>query len=191
MRGTQRSYQVNATTAALRVSGGSGIALGDGRRVAIRPIDPADAVGLGAFYRALSPPSRHARFLGNAAGIGHAAVTQFAAVDHATSDGLVAVLREQGPADGTIVGHLCLELDGTGSNELAIAVADGFRGLGIGKAMVEMAVESAGRRGIRRLTSTMFATNLPMRRLMLDAGLPAAADDIDAGIESIELELAA
>jgi acetyltransferase len=180
-----------ATAATQPMCGESGIVLGNGGRVSIRRIDPADTDGLGAFYRALSPESRHARFLGISAGIGDAAVRHFAGVDHATSDGLIAVLHEQGPADGSIVGHLCLEPDGIGSNELAIAVADGFRGLGIGKAMVQMAVESASRRGIHRLTATMFATNLPMRRLMLDAGLPTAADEIDAGVESIELQLAA
>jgi acetyltransferase len=182
---------MSATTKAQRMSRGMGIALGDGRRVAIRPIDPADADGLCAFYRALAPRSRYARFLGIAVGIGDAEIRQFACVDHVTSDGLVAVLHEQGQADGSIVGHLCLEPEGTGTNELAVAVADGFRGFGIGKAMMEMAVEFARQRGLHRLSATMFATNLPMRRLMIDAGLPPAADDIDAGVESIELELAA
>jgi acetyltransferase len=165
--------------------------LADGRRVTIRPIDPADADGLCAFYRALSPRSRYARFLGIGAGIGDGAVRHFTDVDHGASDGLVAVLHEPGPADGTIVGHLCLEPDGAGRNELAIVVADEFRQLGIGKALVQRGVESARRRGIHRLAATMFATNVPMRHLMLDTGWATAVDDLDAGVESIELELAA
>lgn len=124
-------------------------------------------------------------------GISDTTVRRFAEVDHDASEGLVAVLHEPGPADGAIVGHLCLEPDGAGSNELAITVADEFRGLGIGKAMVQRAVEPAGRRGIHRLTAIMFAANLPMRHLMLDTGWTTAVDDLDAGIESIELELAA
>ena len=174
-----------------RLPRGTCIVLHDGRRVAIRPIDPADADGLCAFYRTLSPRSRYARFLGTAAGISDATVSQFAEVDHTVAEGLVAILHEHGPADGAIVGHLCLEPDGAGSNELAIAVADEFRGHGIGKAMVRRAVESARRRGVHRLTATMFATNTPMRRLMLDTGWKTAVDELDAGVESIEMELAA
>jgi acetyltransferase len=156
---------MSVTVAAPRSPSGSEIVLDDVRRVAIRAIDPADADGLRAFYRTLSPRSRFARFLGFVTGISDATVRRFTKVDHAVSEGLVAVLHEQGPADGAIVGHLCLEPDGAGSNELAIAIADEIRGLGIGKAMVQRAVESAGRRGIHRL--------------------------LDAGVESIEVELAA
>jgi len=182
---------MSATAEAESVTGEPGIQLGDGRRVTIRPIDLADADGLCAFYRSLSPGARYARFLGTAAGMGDGAVTSFARVDHASAEGFVAVLQERGPADGTIVGHLCLEPDGESSNEVAVAVAGGFRRHGIGKALMAFAVMSARRRGIRRLTATMFATNLPMRRLMLDAGLPAAVDDVAAGVESIELQAAA
>jgi acetyltransferase len=182
---------MSAAADARRVTTGSGIQLGGGRRVTIRPIDPGDGDGLCAFYRGLSTPSRCARFLGAAGGIEDSTLRRFADADHATSDGLVAVLHEQGPDDGTLVGHLCLEPDGAGSNELAVAIADEFRGLGIGKAMVKSAVESARRRGIHRLTASMFATNLPMRRLMLDTGWTTAIDDLDAGVESMEMERAA
>jgi RimJ/RimL family protein N-acetyltransferase len=174
-----------------RLARGSAVVLEGDRRIAIRPIDPADADGLRVFYRSLSPRSRYARFLGAAAGISDATARRFAEVDHSASDGLVAVLQEKGPRDGTIIGHLCLEPDGVGSNELAMAIADGFRGHGIGTAMMRGAIESARDRGIRRLTATMFATNLPMRRLMLGTGLSASVDDLDGGIESIELQLAA
>jgi hypothetical protein len=50
------------------------------------------------------------------------------------------------------------------------------------------AVASARRRQVPRLSATLFASNVPMRRLLLDAGLPVTVDEIDAGVESIELE---
>jgi acetyltransferase len=170
---------------------GSGISLGNGRRITVRPITSADAGDLRDFYRGLSSDARHARFLGMAASLADGVVSRFACVDHVRADGLVAELHERGPEDGRIVGHLCLEPDGAGSNELAVAVADGYRGLGIGTALMAGALASAHLRGVHRLTATMLATNLPMRRLMLHAGLPAASDELDAGVEAIALEMAA
>jgi GNAT superfamily N-acetyltransferase len=181
---------MNAVAPIARVTPGPGIDVGGGRHVTIRPINSGDSDDLCAFYRGLSPAARYARFLGTAAGMGDAAIRRFASADHAVAEGFVAVLHEQGPSDGSIVGHLCLEPDRRGGNELAVAVADGFRRQGIGSALTARAFESAHSRGIRRLTATMFATNVPMRRLMLDVGVPPAADDLDAGVESIELEMA-
>ena len=130
---------------------------------------------------------RFARFMGMGTGLAAEAADRFACANHSTADGLVAVLHEAGPDDGRIVGHLCMEPDGTGAEEVAVAVAEGFRGLGIGTALMRQGVQSAQRRGVPRLTATMFATNPAMRRLMLDAGPPAIADELDAGVEAIEL----
>jgi RimJ/RimL family protein N-acetyltransferase len=167
------------------------ILLGSQRWVTIRPIESSDRDGLFDFYQALSPGTRFSRFMGMGTGLPAKAAEQFARVDHRSADGLIAVLHEAGPADGSIVGHVCMEADGTGAEEVAIAVADAFRGHGIGTALMDGAVASAQHRGIPRLTATMFATNAAMRRLMLHTGARPIADRIDAGIESIELETAA
>jgi GNAT superfamily N-acetyltransferase len=164
-----------------------GIPVGPQRWVTIRPIESSDRDGLFDFYHSISPPARRARFLGMGACLSREAADRFAATDHHQGDGLVAVLREAGPQDGRIVGHLCLEPDAAGGEELAVAVADGFRGLGIGTALMRAAVASARRRQVPRLSATLFASNVPMRRLLLDAGLPVTVDEIDAGVESIEL----
>ena len=140
-----------------------------------------------AAYRRLR---RFARFMGMGTGLAAEAADRFACANHSAADGLVAVLHEAGPDDGRIVGHLCMEPDGTGAEEIAVAVAEGFRGLGIGTALMHEAVQSAQRRRVPRLTATMFATNQAMRRLMLDAGPPAIVDELDAGVEAIELNTA-
>jgi GNAT superfamily N-acetyltransferase len=155
----------------------------DGDRWAtIRSIESSDADGLFDFYARLSPAACVARFLGASRGIDARAAAAFAATDHARSDGLIAVLHERGPADGAIIGHACLVPNGAGGDEVAVAVADGFRGSGIGTALMDAAVRSARRRGVPRLTATLR---------MLAAGPRVATDEIDAGIEEIALDLAA
>ncbi len=178
---------MNVMDTPTRSTGTHGILVGRERWVTIRPIESSDRDDLFDFYRGLSPAARFARFMGMGTGLAAEAANRFACADHSAADGLLAILHEAGPDDGRIVGHLCMEPDGAGADEVAVAVADGFRGLGIGTSLMHEAVQSARRRGVPRLAATMFATNQAMRRLMLDAGPPAIVDELDAGTEAIEL----
>ena len=172
-----------------RSLGSHRILIDRGRWVTIRPIESSDEDGLLDFYRELSAQARYTRFLGIGPGVDRQAARRFAEVDHDHADGFVAVLHEAGPRDGAIVGHLCMEPDRGGSEEVAVAVADGLRGRGIGSALIAAAVRSALRRGVPRLSAMLFATNEPMRRLLLHEPCPKT-DRIDSGIETIELEMA-
>jgi ribosomal protein S18 acetylase RimI-like enzyme len=51
-----------------------------------------------------------------------------------------------------------------------LAVAPGFRGLGIGRALVASACEQAARDGARRITLHVLSSNAPARRLYAAAG---------------------
>lgn len=165
------------------------IPVGRNRWVTIRPIEATDADNLSAFYSALSPDARYSRFLGTCRGIDECAARRFAAANHQTRDGVVAVLREVGPNDGGIVGHACLEPDGGRAEEVAFAVADQLQGHGIGTALMAHAIRSAKNRGILRLTGTTLATNARMNRLALHAGVPVATRAHGPGVIHFELDL--
>lgn len=167
------------------------VAVGRGRWVTIRQIEASDADGLFAFYAGLSPEARQSRFLGAAKGIHMRTAHRFAGVDHLARDGVVAVLHEVGAEDGSIVGHACLEPIGSGTEEIAFAVADGLRRLGIGTELMTASLESARRRGVRRLTASTFATNEPMRRLGLHAGPPMESRSAHFGVTELDWNLAA
>ena len=113
--------------------------------VRVRAIRPADHDTLRAFYGSLSDESRRTRFLGSSSGIGDGQSTWFCSPDHAHREGFIATIR--GPRAGRIVGHVCIEPDGPASAEVAVAVADELQGRGIGRALVEAAVEWARRDG--------------------------------------------
>lgn len=155
----------------------------DGSRwVSIRPIDRSDAAGLSDFYDHLSSESRRRRFLGPA-GPSRELLDRFTDV----GDGFVGVLSEAGSNDGAIVAHASVQADGRGGAEVAFAVADELQGRGLGRMLVEEAIELARRRGFDRATATLYADNAPMRSLLGRAGHPVLVDRIDAGVEEILL----
>jgi len=156
-------------------------------RISIRPIERSDASGLSDFYAALSPESKRRRFLGQVGRSDHALADAFT---ERAGEGLVAILGEAGPADGAVVGHATIHPDGDGSAEVAVAVADGFQGRGIGSALVGAAVSQLHGDGLTRLTASFFADSVPMRRLLRAVG-PIQSDQIHAGTEEITVQLAA
>ena len=162
--------------------------VGEGSQVTVRPIEPSDQQGLRDFYRDLSADARHTRFLGTSPGIDDQMAHRYATARDREADGYVAILRDLGPADGSIVGHLCLEPLPDGSAEVAVAVADAHRHQGIGTALMAAAMASARERGIPRLVATMFAGNEPMRQLFLGGGGRLLLDQIRAGVEAMAVD---
>ena len=158
-----------------------------GRWVSIRPIEPADAAGLSAFYAALSPESARRRFW-SARRPTEEVLRRFTDPD---AGGVVAVMGESGPEDGAIVGHGSVQPCGDGEVELAFAVADAYQGRGIGTRLMRAALEEARRLGAHRVTATMLIDNARMRQLLRGAGWPIVADRLDAGVEEITLAPAA
>lgn len=156
--------------------------------IRIRRIAPADHDGLRTFYAGLSDESRRTRFLGPTNGIGDVQCSYFCCPDHAHREGFVAVF---GPASrpDRIVGHVCIEPDGPASAEVALAVADDLQGRGVGRTLVEAAVDWARRDGIQTLTATMLAGNPPIQRLLTGLGLPTTALAIGAGVIEVRIDL--
>ena len=154
------------------------------RWVSIRPIERADAPGLSDFYDRLSPESRRRRFLGSG---GPQAPVLVRAFTEPEGEGLIGILEEHGPNDGAVVAHASVQPDGQGGAEVAFAVADELQARGIGGTLMQMALEQARTRGLRRVTATLFADNAPMRRLLRGAGREIVSDEIDAGVEEISL----
>ena len=124
-------------------------------RVRVVPFDGAHAGALVRFFLALSPRSRHLRFL--AAGVG-ATAQQLAPLLRADGDAHVAHLAI---ADGEVVGEarFARHAPGRASAELALAVADQWQGRGVGGRLLDALLVDAARRGIRRLTFDVLADN--------------------------------
>jgi len=154
----------------------------------VRAISPREEVALEAFYAALSPDNREARFHG-AASIGDLAAHAFCAAEGQGRHGVVAEALDP---DGrwVIVGHLCLEPLGDGTAELAVAVADRWQHHGVGRALMREALAWARRHELRALLASVRWSNTAMLRLLRDTGGPVTYLAEDAGVVDAMLGLA-
>lgn len=156
--------------------------------VAIRSVQTHDRTELARFYAALSGDSRYARFLSATSGITDGAAATFCGPDHEHREGLVATYAGPDGAD-RIVGHLCLDPVGDGTFEMAVAVADIWRGRGIGRRLLDDAITWARRHGIVRLRATMLATNTPVIALIRATGCRVVLCEPDGGVIEASIEI--
>jgi RimJ/RimL family protein N-acetyltransferase len=68
-------------------------------------------------------------------------------------------------AGGDAVGWLSVERDGDGAAEIGMGIVDGFRGRGIGSALMDVAVAWGEHRGVERLVLRVFPHNDRARAL--------------------------
>lgn len=78
---------------------------------------------------------------------------------------LVAVVDEAGGSGGRVVGDLAIHVQRYGVAEFGMAVADGFRGQGIGSALLSAGIDFARARGAHKVALQMWPHNDPARRL--------------------------
>jgi len=157
--------------------------------VRIRPIRPADGAALERFYEILTPDSRWSRFFGASAGLSHQQSLFFCAPDHRHREGFVAQLPAIAGDRPRIVGHLCLEPDGDGTAEVAIAVADDFQGRGIGRRLMNTGLEWAAREGISTLTATMLEGSLGIRSLLVATELPLRFRGMGSNVLAVTIDV--
>ena len=159
----------------------------DAQRPQVRPVRADDAGAIADFYARLTPESRRTRFLGACRSITDLQAQRFArAAEHGASGWLAL------DAEGMVVGHLCLEpLEARGERveEVAVAVAEDWRGRGLGRTLLDAAIASARRRGVNALEATMLTGNHPIHALLEHAGLPWTCRALEPGSETIRIDL--
>jgi GNAT superfamily N-acetyltransferase len=160
------------------------LALLDGRTVLIRPIASEDKPLIVEFARRLSPETAFRRFLSPKVRFSDAELAYLTEVDGrdhiayvaAAGRALVAVARTVKTAPDTA--------------ELAIVVADGWQGLGLGRALTRHVAQAAAAHGVTRISGTMLAHNRPAFRLMRGLG-GFEHDELSHGVREIVTRLAA
>lgn len=159
----------------------------------IRRVRPDDQPALRRFYDELTPHTLRARFLGFVPGVSDTTSRSFCTPDHMHGEGFVALM----PAleGGELVGHLCLEPANKDQLELAVAVADGHQGQGIGRSLMDAALAWASERHFEAVVATAFADNGRVLRLLSAAPygahvLPAGGGVVDVVIPLVPALLA-
>ncbi len=153
------------------------LALGGQRRVTLRPAHHSDAQALQDFYSALSPRSRLMRFHGAVNRLPDTVLRRFT---HQVAHQHVALLATSGTAAGLplLVGEARYVVDTTAAHsaEFAVAVADDWQGLGLGRAMIQRLCIHAQAEGLRSLHSVVMAGNEGMLGLLHQLGAELYAD---------------
>ncbi len=91
--------------------------------------------------------------------------------------------------DGRIVGHLCLEPAGPRKLELAVAVSDEVQGRGVGRELLEAAIDWARQRRFRAILASAYADNFRVLRLLSSAPYPVHVTPADAGVVDVVIPL--
>jgi GNAT superfamily N-acetyltransferase len=137
--------------------------------LALRPARPSDGDALQGYVRGLTPQSRYNRFLG--------AVSELPPLELARAlaanglDTLTLLVVSTAGTDETVVGEARVALScAERAGEFAMSIADGWRRLGVGAALIAEIERKAAADGIEWLTGDVLRTNEGMIALALRRG---------------------
>lgn len=159
------------------------VALRDGTRLEVRPMHRTDAGRLVRFHHTLSPETIRLRFFTFHPELSPRELDRFTHVDHRDREALVAVV------DDEIVAVARYDLQPHGASaEVAMVVADGWQGRGLGTVLFRALVERARAVGIDRFVADTLGDNHRMLKVFNHAGLPIA-HRFEDGLVHLTMEL--
>jgi len=152
--------------------------------VVIRPLRLQDAEALRAFVEHLSPASRHARFQYVVKEVSPQLLRLLLEADPRTHVALGAFDREAMVGEARFVRREDLS-----EADFAIAVADGYRGHGLARRLMQELVRRARRDGVERLEGDVLAGNEAMLAFAAREGFHAWPHFEDARLMRVRRDL--
>lgn len=157
--------------------------------IVIRPVRPDDAPRLARFFGALSPRSRHRRFLAVVNELPAAIFTRFVEHNDADEMGLLAVMQR--PGDETVLGEARYAVTGNERRaEFALSIADAAQGIGLGKRLLRALLRHATANGITTVYGEVLPDNRPMLTLTRALGFAERRDPNDPRLRYVERHIA-
>ena len=143
--------------------------LSSGKTLAVRFVEPRDAVALQNYFRSLTVRSRYNRFLGAMSELPQTELDHFIHVGERDRFSVIAVLMIDGVE--TIVGEARYGFEAaTESLEFGISIDDGWQGQGIGSALLKNLECRAAALGTRRVFGDTLRSNEVMMGLARKSG---------------------
>lgn len=164
------------------------VRLDGGTRVTIRPILPQDAEIEQAFVRNLSPGSRHSRFFSTIRELPPSLLKRFTEVDYRSHLALIAEVFD-GDSEVIIGDARYVVEEDASSAEFAVAVADAWRGKGIGGLLLARLECHAAAAGVAHLTADTLYDNQPMLHLARQAGFIIDPEPKPGGLVRLSKEI--
>ncbi len=135
------------------------VPLKDGTRVGVRRIVPGDAHRLRAGVAALSPDTRRARFFSPGATLPDGVLNRLTDGNPACHLGWGAVLVDQPGTPAIGAAHILRSAPHGPDGELALALDDGWHGMGIARILLSAMMADAALRGVHHLSLVTLADN--------------------------------
>jgi RimJ/RimL family protein N-acetyltransferase len=159
--------------------------LPDGRKVVLRPIEPADAAALQAGFSTMSPEDIRLRFLHPMTELTSELAAQLANPDSKTQFALV--IAEPLPPGEALVGAVARASvePGADAAEFALFVARPLRAQGVGAFLLRKLVDWARRRGLSAIYGDVLHENTAMLTLAERLGFVRAHVVGDQGVMRI------
>jgi GNAT superfamily N-acetyltransferase len=150
--------------------------VGDGRRLGLRPSHPGDEQALTQFYEGLSPADRRLRFLQAMPAVPRRMMQWLVDVDQA--DHLAWLAFDQAHGEPIVVAEVrCVRLrDEPTVGEVAFAVAESWRKVGLGRLLLETIGAAATSSGIDTITSSVSTDNRGSTALLSNLGTKFRVD---------------
>jgi RimJ/RimL family protein N-acetyltransferase len=164
------------------------LALPDGARVAVRPLEPRDRSVVEAIFAGLGERSRRARFHGSKPRLTESDLQQLTAVDHRDHEAFVALEEGTGRPVGVV--RFVRDVGDPSVADVAFSVVDDWHGRGLGSLLTETVVRRACRLGVTRFRADVVAGNRRALALIEKLG-EIARSRYEGGAVELEVELAA
>lgn len=143
--------------------------LRNGQSVTVRFVEPQDGLALQAYFRTLSPEARYNRFTGASNGLSNHELDVLLHIGDHNRFAVIAEMMVDGVS--TIVGEARYMVDETTESlEFGLSVQDGYRGHGIGFALLSNLECRAAAFGAHRIFGDTLRTNDKMQALARKAG---------------------
>ncbi|MEP6875845.1 MAG: GNAT family N-acetyltransferase [Burkholderiales bacterium] len=163
------------------------IELTDGRLVELAPVNPQDASAERAFVGALSLTSRYRRFHFGLRELSPEAAQAMTEIDQHHHVAFVARAADDDAAAIVADARYVMRADSADA-EFAIAVADDWQGVGLGRALLMRLAAQARANGVQRLFGDVLWGNPSMLALMRSLGAKLRRLPGDSTVVRVEFE---
>lgn len=153
--------------------------LPSGHDVVIRPIRPEDADLTQGFVRGLSAESRYFRFMDAVSELSPVALARLTQIDYTREMALLALTTDEDREVELGVARYAINPDGD-TCEFALVVSDRWQKQGIGHKLMDVLMDVARGRGLKRMEGEVLKINRPMLKLVEALGFriePHPEDD--------------
>ena len=144
--------------------------LADGRSVVMRPVLPQDAQAEQLFVRGLSAMSRVLRFHIGIRELAPDMLRALTDIDQRRHVAIVAQRDDEDDEPAIVADARYVMTDDSSEAEFAIAVADEWQGVGLGRALMTRLLAHARRHGVTRLVGDVLHDNTRMIEMVRRAG---------------------